>query len=418
MGPAEEEGVLDVGEGGWIEGCRICGGTDLALAVDLGEQPWCNHFLRPEEVGTEPLYPLRVVYCASCCAAQLDYTVPKEVMFSDHTYLSGTTRSLSEHFGSVAQEVTERFMADGPTRSVLDIGSNDGTQLRHFQKLGYDVLGVESSKPTAALANQAGVPTLNAFFDLEFARGLDRQFDLINAAGVFFHLEDLHPVTQGIREVLKQTGVFVIQFIYMQQLMGSCAFDQIYHEHLLYYTLRSLEALVSRHGLELFDAYLSPIHGGSVIAFAGHGGLRPPSERLVRLRQVEDEQGSNELEAYLRFARRIEAMKRDNLAYLNDARQRGKRVFGLGAPAKGNTLLNHFGIGPDLVQCLVERNPLRGGLISPGMHIPIVFEEDLEEQPDIYYVLAWNFRDEILTRYRDLIAGGVQFYFPVTPRGV
>ena len=135
--------------------CRVCDSTDLEPVLDLGDQPWCNHFLRPEEVGTEPVYPLRLVYCHGCTTTQLDYTVKKEVMFGDHTYLSGVTKSLSDHFRRIASEVASRV--PGPRRSVLDIGSNDGTQLRHFQALGFDVLGVESSKTTAELAGAAGV---------------------------------------------------------------------------------------------------------------------------------------------------------------------------------------------------------------------------------------------------------------------
>ncbi len=148
--------------------CRVCDSTELELAVDLGSQPWCNHFLREEEVGSEPMYPLRVVYCRQCATVQLDYTVKKEIMFGDHTYLSGVTRSLSEHFRKIASEVDQRFADPGQkSRAVLDIGSNDGTQLKHFQALGYDVLGVESSKRTAQIANEAGVTTLNEFFNLE-----------------------------------------------------------------------------------------------------------------------------------------------------------------------------------------------------------------------------------------------------------
>ncbi|MFM8271667.1 MAG: methyltransferase domain-containing protein, partial [Gemmata sp.] len=178
--------------------CRVCDSPDLEPVLDLGEQPWCNHFLKPEEAGTEPRYPLRLVYCHACTTTQLDYTVKKEVMFADHTYLSGVTRSLSEHFGRVALEADARVPGDRRKR-VLDIGSNDGTQLRHFKALGYEVLGVESSRTTAALASAAGVPTLHAFFNSATARGIGRQFDVINAAGVFFHLEELHDVTDSVR---------------------------------------------------------------------------------------------------------------------------------------------------------------------------------------------------------------------------
>lgn len=397
--------------------CRVCDSTELELTVDLGEQPWCNNFLRAEEVGTEPAYPLRVVYCHGCSTAQLDFTVKKEVMFGDHTYLSGVTKSLSDHFAGVAKEVDDRFFADRARKSVLDIGSNDGTQLKHYMALGYDVLGVESSTRTADLAAERGIPTLHAFFNLETMKAVGRRFDVVNASGVFFHLEELHSVCEAIRVGLNDGGVFVVQFLYMKSIVENAAFDQVYHEHLLYYTLKTLERLLSRHGLALFDAYISPIHGGSVIGFVGHEGAREPSSRLERLRTVEDRSHSNDLSTYQAFARRIRTMKEENLAYLDTARAAGRRVFGLGAPVKGNTLLNYFGVGPDLISCLVERNELRRGLFSPGMHIPVVMEDEVSEPPDIYYVLAWNFRDEILARNQDLVERGVEFYFPITPKG-
>ncbi|HWP02725.1 MAG TPA: class I SAM-dependent methyltransferase [Gemmatimonadaceae bacterium] len=401
---------------GWpVTECRVCDAKDLEPVIDLGLQPWCNHFLKKEEVGREPKFPLRVVYCLNCATAQLDYTVRKEVMFSDHTYLSGITRSLSEHFRQVAADVDGRFLKDVAEKSVLDIGSNDGTQLKHFKALGYDVLGVESSRTAVERATQSGIPTLHRFFDLATIRELGRRFDVINAAGVFFHLEELHSVAEAIREGLKERGVFVVQFLYMKRIVENSAFDQIYHEHLLYYNLATLDILLNRHGLALFDAYLAPIHGGSIVGFAGHRGVWHPSPRLLELRAREDREGSNAIETYRAFATRIDGLKELNLRLLERARAERKRVFGLGAPAKGNTLLNYFGIGTQYLECLVERNELRRGLYSPGMHIPIVWEGDLRQPPDIYYVLAWNFKQEILERYAEAVGQGVQFYFPIDP---
>ena len=396
--------------------CRVCDSTDLEPVVDLGSQPWCNHFLKKEEVGREPFYPLRVLFCGSCHTSQLDFTVKKEIMFGDHTYLSGVTRSLSEHFRGVAAAVDKEFFEDRKDKSVLDIGSNDGTQLKHFQALGYEVLGVESSKTTARIANDAGVPTLNAFFNLGTLRSIGRRYDVINASGVFFHLEELHSVCEAIREGLADDGVFVVQFLYMKSIMENLAFDQIYHEHLLYYTLETVQTLLARHGLAMFDARLEPIHGGSIVGYVAHKGRRPPSARLAAMRAAELRDGCNTLEAYRAFARRIERMKAENLDYLAGARRAGKRVFGFGAPVKGNTLLNYFGIGPDVIECLVEKNELRRGLYSPGMHIPIVIESELRDLPDIYYVLAWNFKKEILANNRALVERGVEFFFPVDPK--
>jgi SAM-dependent methyltransferase len=396
--------------------CRVCDSTNLSLAIDLGSQPWCNHFLKKEEVGKEPFYPLRVLYCQNCSTAQLDYTVPKEIMFGDHTYLSGVTKSLSEHFRNIAEEADSRFLKDTEGKSVLDIGSNDGTQLKHFKGLGYDVLGVESSKTTAKIANDAGIETLNEFFNLDVVRRLNKKFHIINAAGVFFHLEELHSVTEGIREALREDGVFIVQFLYMKRIVENLAFDQIYHEHLLYYNLQTIEVLLNRHGLEMFDAYLAPIHGGSMISFVTHKGKKQPSSRLLALRQAEIDEKSNEFSTYLEFAERIQQMKAENQAFLETAKQQGKRIYGFGAPVKGNTLLNYFGIGRQYLDYLVEKNELRRDLYSPGMHIPVVIEKELTELPDIYYVLAWNFKKEILANNQALIDKGIEFFFPVNPK--
>jgi SAM-dependent methyltransferase len=392
--------------------CRVCEGTDLSLAVDLNDQPWGNHFLKSEEVGTEPFYPLRVVYCHACQTAQLDYTVKKEVMFSDHTYLSGVTRSLREHFQKTACGVHGRFGG----KRVLDIGSNDGTQLACYQQLGYDVLGVESSKRIAEQANRAGVPTMQAFFNLETARRIAERFDVINASGVFFHLEELHSVTEGVKQLLHAQGVFVVQFLYMKTIMENTAFDQIYHEHLLYYTLKTLNRLLQRHGLELFDAEFSPIHGGSVIGYVSHAGSRAPSERLLRMCAEEEKSGCNEYSAYQRFSVAIEELKEENLRFLHARKQESKTIYGMGAPVKGNTLLNYFGIGTGLIDVLVEKNEMRRGLFSPGRHIPVVIERELSSPPDVYYVLAWNFKDEILKNNQHLVDRGVEFYFPINPK--
>ncbi|MBI5380998.1 MAG: class I SAM-dependent methyltransferase [Opitutae bacterium] len=396
--------------------CRVCDSSRLVPVVDLGLHPWANNFLRPEEAGHEPRYPLHVVYCENCGTSQLDYTVPKETMFANHTYLSGVTQTLSDHFRSVAEAVDRRFFASRAQKRVLDIGSNDGTQLRHFQALGYEVLGVEAAQLPAELANSAGIPTVRAFFNETVARTLGQPFQVINAAGVFFHMEELHSAADGIRCCLAEDGVFVIQCLYMKSIVENDAFDQIYHEHLLYYNLSPLDRLLRRHGLALFDVEFSPIHGGSLICYATHAGREDESARLQALRADEDRVGANTLAWYQAFAQRIALRKDANLAFLRDCRAAGKTVFGLGAPVKGNTLLNYFGVGPDLISCLVERNPHRRGLVAPGSHIPLRIEDEITAPPDVYYVLAWNFKREILVRYRDLVARGVEFFFPVNPR--
>ena len=398
--------------------CRVCDKTDLEPVIDLGVQPWGNNFLSEDLVGFEETYPLRVVFCNGCGTAQLDYTVKKEIMFSDHTYLSGVTKSLSEHFANIAVEVDKRFFEKETKKNVLDIGSNDGTQLKHYKALGYDVVGVESSRVTAEIANSNGINTVNGFFNRELARELGHKFNVVNASGVFFHLEELHSVTEGIRESLKPSGVFVVQFLYMKRIIENVAFDQIYHEHLLYYNLVTIDVLLNRHGLSMFDAYLSPIHGGSIIGFVSHTGVYDLTKRLKNMRDLEVAEKINSIDTYKKFQKSIELVKQENLRYVERAKKDGKTLYGMGAPVKGNTLLNYFGLGARHIDYLVEKNALRKGLFSPGMHIPIIMEDDVEIQPDIYYVLAWNFKEEILNNNRSLLEAGVEFYFPVNPSEV
>ncbi|MGD2169749.1 MAG: class I SAM-dependent methyltransferase, partial [Chlamydiota bacterium] len=248
---------------------------------------------------------------------------------------------------------------------------------------------------------------------LKTAEEINQYYDVINAAGVFFHLEELHSVTEAIKRFLKKDGVFVVQFIYMKGIMENIAFDQIYHEHLLYYTLKTLNTLLKRHGLELFDAELMSIHGGSIMGYVSHKGAKQKTDRLENLIRKEEIDKTNDLSTYLKFAKNIEELKQKNLTFLHKCKEQNKKVFGMGAPVKGNTLLNYFKIGSNLLDCLVEKNELRKNLYSPGMHLPIYIEKELASPPDVYYVLAWNFKTEILKNNQHLINKGVEFYFPI-----
>ena len=191
------------------------------------------------------------------------------------------------------------------------------------------------------------------------------------------------------------------------------AFDQIYHEHLLYYTLETLGTLLNMHGLEIFDAFIENVHGGTMIACIGHKGHREKTQRFKDLQNEELAKNFNSYKTYTKFSLNIQRTKIKNLEYLMNQIEMGKVIYGFGAPVKGNTLLNYFKIPATIMPYLIERNPLRRGLYSPGMHIPILMEDEVNQQPNIYYVLAWNFKHEILSRNQELLKNGVEFYFPV-----
>lgn len=393
--------------------CRICSHTKFKLIIDLGKQPWGNDFLKEKFIGKENFYPLKLIYCNNCSLVQLSHTVKKETMFKDHTYLSGTTKTLNEHFLKVSMRVDKKFFLKKKKKYALDIGSNDGSQLKYYKKLGYNVFGVESSKTASSIANKNGIKTLNNFFNEKIAKKIKNKFDIINASGVFFHLEELHSVTRGIKSLLNNDGIFVVQFIYLKEMINNLAFDQVYHEHLVYYSLKTLQTLLDIYELDIFDAYLSKIHGGSIIAYISHKNSKKKTSRLKILLKDEINEKINNFSTLRKFAKKIRESKKSSLKLLNKWKKEKKTIYGFGAPVKGNTLMNYYGINRKHFKYLVEKNPLRENLYSPGSHIPIILENKIQIQPDIYYVLAWNFRKEILKNNKSLIKKGIKFYFPI-----
>lgn len=394
--------------------CRCCGGRRVELVIDLGDQPHCNRLVRIDlPAGTEPSYPLRVGFCRDCTMVQIDHTIPKESMFSDYPYVSGTTKTLPEHFRQTSARIAAACGL-GSQDLVVDIGSNDGTWLKQYAPYGCRVLGVEAAANVARMAHDDGVPTWNRFFNEDCARDILAAYGpakVVTAAGVFFHLEELHSVVRGIAALLATDGIFVIQAIYLGGMVQNTAFDQIYHEHLCYYTLRSLSALLERHGLEVFEANLVPIHGGTIEAYVARKGTRRVGESVRRLRDTEAANGLGEIDTYRRFAMNVLTL-RDRLRTLLIAYRAAERsVWAYGAPAKGATLLNSFGIGPALVQKAVEKNPLKIGLAIPGVRIPI--EDEAGQRPDAYLVLAWNFIDEFVRKEQEWLASGGQFIVPI-----
>lgn len=383
--------------------------------MDLGNQPHGDSFIALKDLKKrEPYYPLRACFCRDCTTVQIDYTVPKEVMFEEYLYVSGTTRSLKKHF----EESTKRLITKSKLKKgdfVVDIGSNDGTWLECWRGTGIQTLGVDGAKNLAKIANKKGLETLPKFFNKKVAKEIIKKrgyANLVTAAGVFFHLEELHSVTEGITELIGDTGVLCVQAIYLGQMLEIGAFDQIYHEHLTYWTLRSIEALLVQYGLEVCSAEFLPIHGGSIEYFIAKKGTRNILPSVAAMRRREKARGLGELKTYQKFAKRVWEMKKELLPILSRFKKEGKKVHALGAPIKGSTLLNSFGIGPDLVPAAVEVNHLKIGKYIPGVRIPILNEKKTLP-PDAYLVLAWNFLPELLQKMEKYIKNGGAFIVPV-----
>lgn len=379
--------------------CRCCSSNDLQLILDLGDQPWGNDFVEIGQERDAKKYPLRFLVCKECLMAQIDTTIPKEIMFVNHTYVSGTTKSLRNHFVKVGESILKRRNMK-PGDYVLDVGGNDGTFLELFRDSGIDVLNVDSGILQAKISNAKNIVCVNKFFNQNTAKEILKskgQAAVIHGSGIFFHLEELHSVFEGLKLLLRQDGFIVAEFIYLPSMMQNCAYDQIYHEHLLYYSLSTFQKLLNQFELEIFDAELMPIHGGSCIAYLGHKGLVQLSDRFLDLRQKEIKDGFERLETYFRFADAAANNKTKLTAMLKDLKDQKLRVQALGAPVKGSTIINYCELTTDDIECGVEINHLKFNTYFPGTKIP-VYDQNQTDQPDVYLLLAWNFKDEILAK--------------------
>ncbi|GGK29268.1 class I SAM-dependent methyltransferase [Salinarimonas ramus] len=399
-----------------ITGCRSCGGTHLAPVLSLGETPLANALVAPDRLEEpEPRFPLELVFCLDCTLLQLTVSVRPDLMFSDYPYFS----SVSESFTAAARALAARLVEArglGPGSQVVEIASNDGYLLQGYQALGVPVLGIDPAQNVAKAAIAKGVPTRVAFFGRDLADALAAEgiaADVIHANNVLAHVPDLNGVVAGMKRLLKPDGVCVIEVPYARDFIEKCEFDTIYHEHLCYFSASALAALFARHGLVLADVEHTPFHGGTLRAVAAHEGALP-SPAARDLLEEERRLGMTEEPYHSGFAARVERLAATLSKTLRDLKAGGARIAAYGASAKGATLLNHAGLGADVLDFIADRSPAKQGLHGPGTKLPIVPPERLlEAMPDYTLLLTWNFAEEIMAQqaaYRD--AGG-RFVVPV-----
>jgi SAM-dependent methyltransferase len=399
-----------------IAGCRSCGSSALEPILSLGEVPLADGLVDPSRMnGPDARYPLDVAFCTGCSLVQVIETVSPEVLFDEtYVYFSSFSDELLRHSRANAEELIEaRHLGSGSL--VLELASNDGYMLRNFAERGIPVLGIDPAPGPAHAARDAGIPTLEAFFGDELARSLrtdGTRADVVIANNVLAHVPDLNGFVEGIRIVLQDGGVAVIEAPYVKDLIDRCEFDTIYHEHLCYFSVSALVPLFERHGLTLERVEHLAIHGGSLRLFVGAGVEAGDSVRTY----LEDERraGLTEVDYYLDFAARVRAIQRDLLATVRGLKESGSRIAGYGAAAKGTILLNSTGIGADLIDFVVDRNVHKQGRLVPGVRIPIDDPSRLEsEMPDYVLVLAWNFKDEIMRQQDGYRRRGGRFLIPV-----
>jgi 2-polyprenyl-3-methyl-5-hydroxy-6-metoxy-1,4-benzoquinol methylase len=399
--------------------CRFCRTPLTVTFVDLGMSPLSNSYVKPSQLNQmEPFYPLHVFVCRSCFLVQLEEFESPKAIFSDYSYFSSYSSAWLAHAKAYVEKMTARLSLT-PKSQVIEIASNDGYLLQYFKKINIPVLGIEPAANVAKVALKKGIPTRVKFFGVKTAKELKKaglQADLLLGNNVLAHVPDINDFVGGLKIALKSSGVITMEFPHVLNLIQNNQFDTIYHEHFSYLSLLTVEKIFRAHKLKIFDVEELRTHGGSLRIFAGHADnkTQPVSRRVHQLRRKEISARLNSLAGYTSFQIKVAKVKYDLIKFLSDARLKGKRVMGYGAPAKGNTLLNVCGVTRDLLPLTVDRSPHKQGLFLPGTHIPISPPQKINQiRPDFILILPWNIKDEIVGQMKQVHRWGGKFVVPI-----
>ncbi len=396
--------------------CRSCGETGLLSFLDLGQTPLADGLVRPADIDRPAdRYPLEVAFCPRCALVQILETVPPEVLFcQDYPYYSSFSESWLKHARKNAHDLIERRQLNGNS-FVVELASNDGYLLKNFVEQGIPCLGIDPADGPVRAAIEAGVPSLCDFFTRELAlelRDSRGPADVVIANNVLAHVADTNAFVEGMRMLIEPKGILVIEVPYVRDLVNHGEFDTIYHQHLCYFSVTSLDHLFRRHGLFLNDVQRLASHGGSLRLFVEC--VEAPSSQVVELLAQEQREGVNQLSHFENFSHRVRQVLGDLTTLVHQLRADGARIAGYAAAAKACTLLNCAGLDHTMIDYIVDRNVHKQGQYMPGVNIPILPTEHLaSDLPDYCLLLAWNLAKEIIPQQREYLARGGRFIVPL-----
>ena len=398
--------------------CRMCKSQNMLKFLDLGFSPPSDSFLTQTQLDLPEMhYPLSVFMCNDCGLCQLGQVVSKESMFNEnYPYESSMTKSGVSHFTSMAIDICKKF--NFPQGSlVIDVGSNVGVLLSAFKTQGMKVLGVEPSSNVAQISIKNGIDALNEFFSSKVALDIREQFgnaSIITGTNVFAHVDDLDDFVKAVDILLSENGVLVIEAPYLVTMLDNLEYDTIYHEHLSYLSIKPMINFFNRNKMDVFNVEMQSIHGGSLRYFISRKGKYPISQSISNFLELEESKNIYSKERLEKFANDVIAHRQELNSFLFDLRKQGKRIVGISAPAKGNTLLNYCRIGPETLEYITEKSLLKIGKFTPGTHIPVYPDEQLlKDKPDYAVILAWNFADDIIKNNQQFKNAGGKFIIPI-----
>ncbi len=400
-----------------ITKCRICGNEHIQPVLDLGEQFLSSQFVKNNEAEelSKVRVPLTLLLCDVCGLVQLKETVDRDLMYRSYFYRSGVNPMMRDALADVTRDIKAHANLE-PGDSVLDIGCNDGTMLTYFP-ITMRRIGIDPAKNINRNSLDPSITVLQDYFSAEKASAANegRLFKSVSSIAMFYDLDDPNQFVSEVKSVLAPGGTWCVQLSYLATTVQTMNFYDICHEHLLYYSLRTLKYLMEQHGLKIIDVSLNDVNGGSLRFFAVHAD--DPRESSADMRRIEQAEQSLELSekaTYERFAAAIEKLKRTTLDFIEAERKAGGTVVGLGASTKGNVLLQYFGITKEMLPAISDRYAEKVGLRTLGTDIRVVSEEEARDmKPSAMLVLIWFFKEELLKRENDYLASGGKLFFPM-----
>jgi len=396
--------------------CRLCGGRGMELVLQLTPTPLADSYVTAEQTNNaQEIYPLDVALCRDCGNVQLLDVVAPEILYSNFIYETATSPGLVEHFRKAAGQILQRVHAPNAPKGAfaIDIGSNDGSLLEFFKSKGMNVLGIEPAKEIAKKVNESGIKTLPAFFTAGLAQKIKKDYGsayLITANNTIANIDDLADMVEGISDLLAPNGVFVFETGYLLDLVQKCVFDNIYHEHLSYFSVKPLQRFFHNNGMELIDVERIPTKGGSLRCFVQHKNDPRKTERSVHsLIKLEEDFGLHNPKAFKSLADKLDNVRNELKELLDGLKAKGKKIAGYGASHSVTTLLYHFDIGK-MLDFIVDDNPIKQNTYSPGLHIPVLSQKALyDKSPDYAVILAWRFAGQIIKKHQEFLDKGGRF---------
>lgn len=384
-----------------LKNCRVCGSERLREYLNLGRQPLANS-LSNSPSGKSKKYPLSVLFCQDCSLSQLSIIVNPEILYKNYPYNSSVSNTFRNHCLELAHSakmlLAPRIYRGRESKHfALDIASNDGCLLERFRDCGFDVMGVEPSKNLAEKSRLKGIPTANSFWssNRDYALCDPHKPDVITATNVFAHVHDLEDFCRAVHKNLSKDGIFIIEVPYLTNMIRNNQFDTIYHEHLSYFLLRPLKMVLRFCGLDVFRVEHRDIHGGSIRVYSSREKRKVESSVWMTMNK-EERDGFWDFKTYRSYSSRVRKIKSDLGRIISREKKLGKKIFGYGASAKGNTLINYCGITNTDISGIIDDTPDKVGKFTPGASIPILSHNHLDtNHPDYILMTAWNFSSEI-----------------------